>query len=137
MGPNFDPRGTPYFSCTWLLCFSQWLFLHQMNTAFKSAYNCWQTLRLDIERKIFRSSAKRRQTECFTTSAKSLMKSRKITGQSWLPWATAELTLNLLENNEPILTILNVFIKYKDIHERICELNPNLLSFWISIAWLT
>ena len=55
----------------------------------------------------------------------------------WLPWGTPELTLNLLENDEPIWTIWNLFIKHEDIHERICELNSNLLSFWISTEWLT
>ena len=95
----------------------KWLFLHQMDTAFKSDCNSWQSLRLDIERNIFRLSAKRSQTQCFTTSGKSLMKSRKRTGPRWLSWWT---------------NFWNLFIKYEDIHERICELNPIFLKqYWM------
>ena len=46
------------------------------------------------------------------------------TGPRWLPRGTAE--LNLLENDEPIFTTWNLFIKYEDIHERILNLNPNI-----------
>ena len=54
------------------------------------------------------------------------MKSRKRTGPKWLPWGTPELALNLLENDETILATRNLFIKYEDIQEWICDLNPNI-----------